>query len=72
MHSTESLISSLDATLQHLVANADSMPLDIMRRTRDEAITLGTALLNQRIDDLTTDQVWQVNDLVCMLDRVGR
>lgn len=65
------LIDSLDAALQYLEANHASMPLDILRRTRSEAITLGTALLNQRIDDLTTDQVRRVNDLVVELDRVG-
>lgn len=70
-HSTAELISSIDAALQFLTANADTMPRDIMRRTRDEAMQLGINLMSQRIDELTRDEVWQINDLVVMLDRVG-
>lgn len=70
-YSTAELIDSIDATLQFLTANEATMPRDIMRRTRDEAIALGTALLNERIDDLTTDQVWTLHDLIVNIDRVG-
>lgn len=64
-------MESVKATLQFLQANEATMPRDIMRRTREEAIVLGTALLNERIDDLTTAQVWELHDLIVHLDRVG-
>lgn len=68
---TQELIDSIDAALQHLQANEATMPADIMRRTRDEAITLGTRLLNEKIDYLTTDDVVRLHDLITHLDRVG-
>lgn len=71
MASTSELIESLDTALQFLQANEKTMPYNTLRRMRGEAITLGTALLNDRIDELTTDQVWRVNDLVVHLDRIG-
>lgn len=71
MATTQELIDSIDAALQHLQANEASMPRDIMRRTRDEAITLGTRLLNEKIDYLTTDDVVRLHDLITHLDRVG-
>lgn len=71
MDNTQAIIDSIDAALQHLNANAASMPLDIMRRTRSEAMQMGIALMEERIDDLTNDQMWQINDLIVHLDRVG-
>lgn len=65
------LIESMETALQFLSANESTMPRDIMRRMRDEAITLGTALLNERIDYLTTAQVWRLHELIVDIDRIG-
>lgn len=71
MATTAELIDSIDTTLQFLQANERTLPDNTLRRMRGEAITLGTALLNDRIDDLTTEQVWKLHDQITHIDRIG-
>ena len=71
MASTAELIDSIDTALQFMQANEKTMPHTTLRRMRGEAITLGTALLNDRIDDLTTEQVVRLHDLIVYIDRIG-
>jgi hypothetical protein len=65
------LIEWLQCTLEFLDEEDSGLDADEVRQARAQAMDVGTRVLHERIDDLTNDQVWQVTDLVCLLDRVG-
>lgn len=69
--SVAEVIGVIEHGLQHLQQNHAAMPIDILRNTRAGMMDLGRHLLNDRIDELSSEQVWAIHDLVIELDRVG-
>lgn len=61
----------LEGTLEWLQDEDNELDHDDLRQHRNQAMDVGTRLLNGRIDDLTTEQVWRLHDLIIHLDRVG-
>jgi hypothetical protein len=69
--SVTEVIAAIQHGLKHLSFNHADLPIDAVRKTRAGMMDLGRGLLNDRIDELTTEQVWAVHDLIIELDRVG-
>jgi hypothetical protein len=65
------LIEWLDSTLEFLEDEDSDLDHADMLQHREQAMDVGTRLLDDRADDLTDDQSRHITDVVCMLDRVG-
>lgn len=71
MNNLPEIITSIETALEFLSRNHASMPHDLFRRQRDEAIVLGTAILNDADLDITHADWMRVYDAVIELDRIG-
>lgn len=65
------LMGWLEGTLEWLEDSDNGLDHDDLRQHRNQALDIGTRLLHGRIDDLTTEQVRRLHDLIVHIDRIG-